>query len=155
LDIARVFFTAQGFRLKKNIFVFSAFLLGVAAVAQAQSALPTKVGIIHVEGAVLNTKERQKAVAEWNAKFRPQQAELEKEQASITSMEDQLRRGSVIDVSQPQIRPVFWAADAVNITNEIIQLYDKAYPVAGATTAPATTKTAGPPTSPAAAPNKQ
>jgi outer membrane protein len=217
VDMASIF-TAQEFCLRKNIFVFPAFLLGVAAVAQAQSAFPTKVGIIHVEGAILNTKEGQKAVAEWNAKFGPRQAELGKKQASIISMEGQLRKGSVtmnedarnkmtrdidnlkkslqrdtedaesdfqqeqnkvyselsaklhtvvdkfakenglaaiIDVSQPQTRPVFWAADAVNITNEIIQLYDKAYPVAGATGAPAATKTAAPPTAPAAASKKR
>jgi outer membrane protein len=194
--------------LKKNVFV-AAFLMGGAVLAHAQCATPpSKIGILHVEAAVLNTKEGQKAVAEWNAKFGPRQNELEKKQASITSMEDQLRKGAatmnedarnkmtrdidnarkslqrdtedaqadlqqdqnkvyselsrklytvvdkyakencfamIIDVS-PQTQPLFWAAEAINLTNEMAQLYDKAYPVAGAAAAPAGAK----PTTPAA-----
>jgi outer membrane protein len=212
--------------LKKNVFV-AAFLMGGAVLAHAQCATPpTKVGILHVEAAVLNTKEGQKAVAEWNAKFGPRQGELEKKQASITTMEDQLRKGSatmnedarskmtrdidnlkkalqrdtedaqadlqqdqskvyselsrklytvvdkyakencfamIIDVS-PQTQPLFWASDAVNLTNEMAQLYDKAYPVAGAapakspTSAAPATKSTPPaigPAAPPVAPKKQ
>lgn len=40
----------------------------------------------------------------------------------------------IIDVSGQQ-QPVWWASDSINITNEVIGLYDKAYPNAGASTA--------------------
>ncbi len=54
----------------------------------------------------------------------------------------------VVDVSNPQT-PVLWADPGVDITNEIIKLYDQAH-VGGATaSAPATAK---PPVAPAKAP---
>jgi outer membrane protein len=195
--------------LNKNFIALPAFLLGIAAAANAQTAAPTKIGIIHVQAAILGTKDGQKAAADVNTKFAPKQAELEKKKNSIESQEDQLRKGQstlsednksklmrdidtgkkalqrdsedaqadleqeenkvynelgsklyaivdkyakengfslVIDVS-PQSQPVFWASDAVNITNEIVKLYDKAYPEGSAPTT-----SAKPPAAPGARP---
>jgi len=215
--------------LKKNLFVISAFALCAVFGANAQSAVPTKIGIIHVQAAILQTKDGQKAAADVNAKFAPRQADLEKKKASIDAMEESLRKQSatmnddarakltrdidngkksltresedaqsdleqeegkvfnelgsklyaivdkfakdngfavIIDVS-PQTQPVFWAADAVNITNEVVALYDKANPGGGttSTTAPAPRpaapagvaprQTAPPSGVPPAAPKKQ
>jgi outer membrane protein len=53
----------------------------------------------------------------------------------------------VLDVSNPQT-PVLWAASAVDITNDIVKLYDQAYP--GTAAAPATP--AAKPATPAAKP---
>jgi outer membrane protein len=53
----------------------------------------------------------------------------------------------VLDVSNPQT-PVLWAASAVDITNDIVKLYDQAYP--GTAAAPAAP--AAKPTTPAAKP---
>jgi outer membrane protein len=216
---------------KKNLLISSALVLGATVMAQAQSATPTpsqtKIGIIHVEAAILGTKEGKKAGEELNAKFGQKRAELEKKQASIDQLKDTLQKGSatmsdeakdklmrqidsdttslkratedaqadmqqeegkvlnelgaklytvvvkfakdngytmIIDVSQ-QNQPVWWAAESTNITNEVIGLYDKAYPSAGAavpTTGsapspaahPATTPTSGP-AAPSPAPKKQ
>jgi hypothetical protein len=57
----------------------------------------------------------------------------------------------VLDVSNPQT-PVLWAASAVEITNDIVKLYDQAYP--GTAAAPAAKPPAAvkPPAAPAAAP---
>jgi len=41
----------------------------------------------------------------------------------------------VLDVSLPN-GPVFWASPSVDITNEIVKLYDKAHPVSAPTPAP-------------------
>ena len=46
--------------MKKN-FAYALFVLGMAALAPAQSAAPTKVAIIHVQNAILQTKDGQKA----------------------------------------------------------------------------------------------
>ncbi|MBV8906069.1 MAG: OmpH family outer membrane protein, partial [Acidobacteriia bacterium] len=54
----------------------------------------------------------------------------------------------IIDVSQ-QNQPVWWASDSINITNEVISLYDKANP--GAATSSATKPTAPSATTPAPA----
>ena len=57
----------------------------------------------------------------------------------------------VLDVSNPQT-PVLWAASAVDITNDIVKLYDQAYP--GTAAAPAAKPAAQTPAArpPAAAP---
>ena len=186
------------FSLKK-IFVFPAVVLGMALSAHAQAA-PTKVAVIQVQTAILSTKDGQKAAGNLQAKFAPKKAELDKKQADLQAMQDQLKKGQatmsedartklmrdidtsntrlqretqdaqtdldeeqqkimqelggkmmavvekyaqqnglaiVIDVSNPQT-PVLWAAQAVDITSEIVKLYDQANPATGAAAAPAT-----------------
>jgi outer membrane protein len=189
--------------LKKNFVVFPALVLGIAAMANAQA--PTKVAIIHVQNAILSTKDGQKAAGELSARFAPKKGELEKKQTEITGLQDQLRKGNatmsedakaklmrdidannkslqretedaqadldaeqgkimqelgnkvmaviekyatqngfalVLDVSNPQT-PVLWAASAIDITNDIVKLYDLANPGTGS---PAATKPAAPAT---------
>jgi outer membrane protein len=213
--------------LKTSQFVCTALVLAAATLAHAQAAAPTKIGIIHVQAAILSTKEGKKAGEELNAKFSQRKAELEKKQANIDQLKDKLQKGSatmsdeaknslmrqidsettslkratedaqadveqeegkiinelgaklyaivekyakengysmIIDVSQ-QNQPVWWASDSINITNEVISLYDKANPgpatsaatkptaPAGTTPAPAARPAA--PTAPPAAPKKQ
>jgi outer membrane protein len=65
----------------------------------------------------------------------------------------------IIDVSGQQ-QPVWWASDSINITNDVVALYDKASP-GGATTGAAAPKAPAPgaapvrPPAPPAAPKKQ
>ncbi|HXK01776.1 MAG TPA: OmpH family outer membrane protein [Verrucomicrobiae bacterium] len=197
----------------KKISAFPLLALGMAALAHAQS--PTKVAIIHVQNAILSTKEGQKAANELTSRFAPKKAELDKKQADLASIQDQLRKGSatmsdeikaklmrefdtgnknlqrdtqdaqdeldqeqgkvmqelgnkmmgiiekyanqngialVVDVSNPQT-PVLWASQTIDITSDIVKLYDQANPGTGTTTAkPATpgTLAAPKPTTPAA-----
>jgi outer membrane protein len=205
--------------LKKNFVVFSAIALGMAAMAHAQAAAPSKVAIIHVQNAILQTKDGQKAQGDLNTKFTPKKSAIEKKQADIAALQEQMKKGSatmsddakskiardidanqkslqrdsedfesdvqqeegkimqdlgqkmmdviikyatqngfsmVVDVSNPQT-PVLWADPSVDITNEIIKLYDQAHPGAGGAS-PAATKPANPPTGtakPPAAPPPQ
>lgn len=185
--------------MKKSIFVLPALALTTALMANAQAAASTKVGIIQLQQAILSTKDGQKAVAELRTRFEPKRSELEKKQATIGSMQDQLRKGSatmsedaknklvrdidqatktlnrdtedaqaeveqaenkimqelggrimavvdkyakdngyalVLDVSNPQA-PVVFAASSIDITREVIDLYDKNAPAAPAAAAPA------------------
>lgn len=46
---------------------------------------------------------------------------------------------AVLDVSDPQ-GPVLWAASSADITNEVVKLYDKTYPVTAAPAEPARKK---------------
>jgi outer membrane protein len=202
--------------LKKNL-VLPALVLGVAALAQAQGQVPTKIAVINVQTAILSTKDGQKAAADLQTAFNPRQQDLEKKQADLTALQDQLRKGSatmseeaktklmrdidatttrvnrdrqdassdldeaqgkimqelggkmmavlekyavqngyavVLDVSNQQT-PVLWAASAVEITNDIVKLYDQAYP--GTAAAPAAKPPAAAPAAvkPPAAPAKK
>jgi len=200
--------------LKKNLIVFSVLVWAVAALAQAQGQVPTKIAIIHVQNAILSTKDGQKAAADLQATFAPRQQELEKKRTELTALQDQLRKGSatmsedaktklmrdidatttrvnrdtqdarsdldeaqgklmqelggkmmavlekyatanafavVLDVSNPQT-PVLWAASAVDITNDIVKLYDQAYPGAAAAPAVPAAKPAARPAAPAQTP---
>ncbi|HLH20433.1 MAG TPA: OmpH family outer membrane protein [Bryobacteraceae bacterium] len=195
--------------MKKNFVAFSALALGMAMLAHAQSATPSKVAIIHVQNAILATKDGQKAQNDLQATFNPRKQEFEKKQADLQALQEQMKKGSatmsddakakiardidsgskslqryqedfesdvqqaeqrimqdlgqkmmdviikyatqngyamVVDVSNPQT-PVLWADPAVDITNEIVKLYDQAHP--GSATA-TTAKPAG--SAPAAAP---
>ena len=209
--------------MKKNFVVFPALVLGMAAMAHAQT--PAKVAIIHVQNAILQTKDGQKAASELQGRFAPKKAALEKKQADIAALQDTLRKGSatmsedakaklmrdidasnkglqrdtedaqadldaeqgkvmqelgnkvmavlekyatgngyalVLDVSNPQT-PVLWASQTIDITGDIVKLYDQANPGTGAPAAakppagaPAAAKppAAAPRTAPAPAPKK-
>jgi outer membrane protein len=196
--------------LNKNYLTLPALALCAATLAQAQGAAPPKIGIIHVQAAILGTKDGKKAGDELNAKFSQRKVELDKKQAAIDQLKEQLQKGSatmsddaktklmrdidagttrlnretqdaqadldeaqgklmqelgnkmmavvekyatqngfalVLDVSNPQT-PVLWAASAVDITNDIVKLYDQAYPAGSS--APGSAKPAAPaPTRPA------
>ena len=82
--------------MTNNLVVFPALVLGFAALAQAQGQPPTpnKVAIIHVQNAILSTKDGQKAQADLQAKFLPRRTVLEKKQSEIVGMQDQLKKGS-------------------------------------------------------------
>ncbi len=174
--------------MKKNFVVFPALVLGMAAMAYAQT--PAKVAIIHVQNAILQTKDGQKAAAELQGRFAPKKADLDKKQADIAALQDTFRKGSatmseeakakltrdidannkslqrdtedaqadldaeqgkimqelgnkvmavlekfatangyalVLDVSNPQT-PVLWASQTIDITTDIVKLYDQANP---------------------------
>jgi outer membrane protein len=183
--------------LKKNFVVFPALVLGMAAMAHAQT--PAKVAIIHVQNAILQTKDGQKAASDLQGRFAPKKADLDKKQADIAALQDTFRKGSatmseeakakltrdidannkslqrdtedaqadldaeqgkimqelgnkvmavlekfatangyalVLDVSNPQT-PVLWASQTIDITSDIVKLYDQANP---GTAAPAAAK---------------
>jgi outer membrane protein len=179
--------------------------MGAAIVAPAQTATPTKVGIINIQAAIIGTKEGQVAVKELEAKSAPKKKELEKLQSEISLLRDQYNKmGSVgseeqkrklagdidaktksfnrqvedaqaeldqdqqrvlnelggkmlavldkyakdagyaviLDVSQ-QNTPVLFAANGIDVTQDVVALYDKNAPAAG-TTAPASAVPARP-----------
>jgi outer membrane protein len=64
------------------------------ALAQTAAPAPRKVATVHVQKAILETKEGQKAAQDLQAKFTPRRTELEKKQADITAIQAQMRAGS-------------------------------------------------------------
>ena len=184
--------------------------------ARAQS--PTKVGIINMQGAMLATKDGEKARDAIRAKFEPKAKDLESRMGEINRLQDQFNKGAntmsadareklsrdiddkkkkyqwdsedlqnevqqeeqklvneigqrmvaivdeysksntlavVFDVSGQQ-SPVLWAANGIDITTQIVEMYDKKYGTGGAvSTLPAkpagTTSGAAKPAAPGAA----
>ena len=205
--------------MKKNFVVFPSLVLAFAALANAQATTPSKIAIIHVQNAILSTKDGQKAASDLQGTFAPKKSDLDKRQQDLAALQDQLKKGSatmsdeaktklmrdidagttrlnretqdaqadldeaqgklmqelgnkmmaivekyatqnafalVLDVSNPQT-PVLWAASSVDITNDIVKLYDQANPAGSTVAKPASpapsrpvapapvTKTAPPP----------
>ena len=189
--------------MKSKVFLLPVLALAVTLTAQAQQG---KFAVINIQGAIISTKDGQKAAAELNAKTAPKKKELEQKQNEINALQDQLNKGSntlsdtakndlyknmeakkkglqrevedaqadleadqqkllqqlgqkilaviekyardnsitmVVDVSSPQT-PVLYASPSVDITKEIIELYDKN---AQSGSAPAPT-TSAPPAAP-------
>ncbi len=185
--------------------------LGVLAFGQT-SAPPVKVGILHIQNAIVQTKDGQAAVKELTIKYEPRKKELDQKQADVQALEQQYRAGAntmsdeakqktmrdidqrrkqlqrdsddaqaelqqdqdrvlqelgqkimvvvdkyasehgyalILDVSSPQT-PVLYAANAIDITRDIVALYDQAQ----SGSAPAAAKPAAPKPATPAAPAK-
>jgi outer membrane protein len=198
--------------------ILGALVAGSTAWAQAASApastpapatgtVPTKIGIIEIQNALVSTKDGQKAMVEFQAKMEPRKKEMERKAADIRELQDKLQRGGaamaeaakqdltrqidqktklynrdmqdtqdeadqeqrklidelsqkltpvidkfaqangyavILDVSSPQT-PVMYASASVNITKDIIDLYDKTVPSSGPRPAtPAAPKSSAP-----------
>ena len=174
-----------------------------AACVWTASAQQGKFAVINIQGAIISTKDGQKAAAQLNAQTAPKKKELEQKQNDINVLQDQLNKGSntlsdsaksqlykniedkkknlqrdvedaqadleaaqqkilqqlgqkilaviekysrdngitmVVDVSSPQT-PVLYASPSIDITKEIIELYDKSTAQAGAPSPAPSTKT--------------
>jgi outer membrane protein len=180
----------------KKILILSGWA-AIAATLPAQT--PTKVGIIHIQNAIISTKDGQKAAQELQAKFDPKRKALEAKQGEIAALQQELNKGSntmaeakrlsltrdidqktkslnrdsedaqaefdqeknrmlnelgsrlmviiekyakdngfslILDVSSPET-PVLYAANGVEVTKDIVELYDKNAPSAAGVDKPA------------------
>ena len=207
-------------RLIRTALVVSAI---AAPALWGQAAAPNKVGIIHIQNAIVGTKDGQKAAADLQARFAPKKAELEGKQKEIEALRAQLAKGStvmsteqkeslmrdidqktktlnrstedaqaeldqeqsrimqdlgqrilavidkyskdngyslILDISS-QASPVIFATNTIDITRDIVELYDKNAPQpvssggAPASPAPAKPAPAKPVSAPAAAAPKR
>lgn len=70
-------------------------LFARAGVAQTAAApAPTKVAVMSLQRAVLETAEIKKASAEMEAKYKPRQAEMEKLQRELQALQEKLQAGA-------------------------------------------------------------
>ena len=161
-------------------------VLAIAFSANAQQA-PPKVGVISVQGAIVGTKDGQKASQELETKFAPKKKDIDTRQTELAQLQDQYNKGGnlmneekrnqlardidekkkrlerdvqdaqeelnaeqqrvlqglgqrmmaviekyakdngysmILDVSNPNT-PVLYASSGIDITQDIISLYDK------------------------------
>jgi outer membrane protein len=130
--------------LTKNYALLPVWALGAAMLAHAQSAVPapasvppqtsapspaaapgqTKIGLIHIQNAIISTKDGQKAANELTVKFGPKKAELDKKRDTIAQLQDQLRKGSNTmseDAKQKLMREIDQDTRALNRDTEDAQ----------------------------------
>lgn len=195
--------------MKKNLIALGV-VAALAPLALAQSAAPTKVGVIQIQAALVATKDGQKAAKELEDKMAPRKKELDGKQGEIRDLQERLQKGGntlsdsakeeltrnidtktksfnrqvedaqaeletqqravlnqlgqkmmqvidkyaqangfsvILDVSN-QNTPVLYASNTVDITKEVVELYDKTNFAASA--APAAAPAAPKPAAPAA-----
>jgi outer membrane protein len=100
-----------------------AVALAVTAGAQT-SAPPTRIGVIHIQNAIIGTKDGQKAAAELEAKVAPKRKELEAKQSAIAQLQDQLNKGRntmSADEREKLIREIDQRTKALNRDTEDAQ----------------------------------
>lgn len=197
--------------MNRTMFWLPALLAGATLNLPAQ-APPAKIAIIHLQNAIIGTKDGQKAAKELETRFMPKRKEIEGRQGAIQALQAQLRASSntaneeqknklmrdidvkqkalqrdgedasaeldqeqqklfqdiggkvmavidkfasdngfavVIDVSA-QSSPILYASTSIDITRQIVELFDKNSPAAAAAPAPV----APPPAKPKPAPVK-
>lgn len=78
--------------VKRSITASVAALFCIAAGAFAQQT-PTKVGVISIQGAIVGTKDGQKASQELDAKYIPKKKEFDARQNEIAQLQDQYNKG--------------------------------------------------------------
>jgi outer membrane protein len=179
--------------------ISAAALLSMAMGAFAQqTTTPGKVGVISVQGAIVGTKDGQKASEQLQTKFAPKKKDLDSRNTEVTQLEDQVRKGGtlmsedkrtqmerdidekkrrlqrdvqdaqeewngaqqqllqslgqrmmaviekyakdngytmILDVSNPNT-PVLYASSGIDITQDIVALYDKSSPAGAPTSTP-------------------
>ncbi len=79
--------------MKRSI-ISAAALLCLAWGASAQA--PSKIGIINMQGAIVGTKDGQKAMQQLETKFEPKKKEFDTRNSEVTQLEDQLRKGGTL-----------------------------------------------------------
>lgn len=78
--------------MKKSVLWAPLLALPLAVLAYGQTAAtPTKVGTIHIQNAIAQTKDGQKARTDLEAKFGPRQKEVDQKQQELQQMETQYR----------------------------------------------------------------
>jgi outer membrane protein len=185
--------------------VLIAALVSMCTVAGVFAQATGKVAVVSVQGAIVGTKDGQKAAADLEAKFAPKRKDIETRQNELTQLEDQMRKGGnlladekrnqltrdidekrkrlnrdiqdaqeeadqeqqralngllqrmlaviekyskdngytmVLDVSNPNT-PVLYASSAIDVTADVISLYDKTSS-GGAAAAPGQTPASAP-----------
>jgi outer membrane protein len=78
----------------RSSLIVAAALWCFASGAFAQQ--PSKVGVISIQGAIVGTKDGQKASRELEAKFTPKQKEFDSRQSEIAQLQDQFNKGGTV-----------------------------------------------------------
>jgi outer membrane protein len=81
--------------LRSN-FMVAAALLALPAGVFAQTPVTPKVGVISIQGAIVGTKDGQKASGALDGKFAPKKKEFDARQSEIAQLQDQYNKGASV-----------------------------------------------------------
>jgi len=83
--------------MKNRMIVFTALLAALAGPlevrGQSTPPVPGKIGVINIQGAIANTAEGKKVLADLQTKYQPRQKALQTLQQEINALQDQLAKG--------------------------------------------------------------
>ena len=79
--------------MHQNIFVRSCLIAASAAIFIGSAAAQTKVAVVNMQQAVLQTAEIKKASAELEANYKPRQAEMERLRKELEDIQQKLQAG--------------------------------------------------------------
>ena len=105
--------------MTRKLVVLPALGLGLGLTAVVQNA--SKVGVINIQSAIVSTKDGQKAANDIQTRFNPKKSELDRRQAEISQMQDQLNRGRNTlseDARQKLVRDIDQKTKALNRDTE-------------------------------------
>jgi outer membrane protein len=80
----------------RSSLISAAALLSMAMGGFAQQTTAGKVGVISVQGAIVGTKDGQKASEQLQTKFAPKKKDLDARNTEVTQLEDQVRKGGTL-----------------------------------------------------------
>ena len=81
--------------MRKSVFRAPLMAVGFGILAFAQvGSTPSRVGIIHIQNAIIQTKDGQKAAGDIDSKFAPRRREVEQKQSELQALEAQYRNGA-------------------------------------------------------------
>jgi outer membrane protein len=81
--------------VKRSSFIAALASLCLALGARAQQP-PAKVGVISIQGAIVGTKDGQKASQELDTKFVPKKKEFDSRQSEVAQLQDQYNKGGTV-----------------------------------------------------------
>jgi outer membrane protein len=90
--------------VKNRSLVLCSTVMCAVSAAFGQTATPNKIGIINIQAAIIGTKEGQAAAKELESRSAPKKKELEKMQAEINGLRDQLNKMSSVGSDEQKQR---------------------------------------------------
>ena len=81
-----------------------ATMLAIALAAAGIGAAQTKVGIVNLQRAISETAEIKKAIVDVTTRYKPRQAEIEKLQADLATLQQQIGSGKLSPGAEQQAR---------------------------------------------------
>lgn len=78
--------------MKNRVLTLMAILCVAMFPGMAAAQAGAKVGVINIQAAIASTQEGKKAFADLQNKYKPQQAELQRQQQEITQLQDDIQR---------------------------------------------------------------